>query len=725
MGLSRRDFLRYSSTGSSLLLCVPLLQASPKDSQATSAEDWCVYLEIKPDNQIIIESPVQDMGQHMKTTGPMMIAEELDADWSLVSCKAAKLHIKQDGDQVNYAFATMSTGGSHAVRRNWDYMRRAGAATKALLKQAAANYWQTDISSLETKDSYVINRKSGAKLSYGNLAKTAAALSVDDQEVVLKTRDEYRLLGSDVTTVDINEMVTGQPLFGLDMKLDGMLHAVIERAPFYQGRIKSYSDKEALKVKGVVKTVKIELEKNERNGGKRVSEGVAVVAKTLWAAMQAKEKLEINWVQDKFKNESSEKMQQDFEALCQSTTEESIAVNNGDVEAAFKNSSKTYEREFVTQHLAHLCMEPMNAIVEVSKRGAKVVVGNQNPKGVAESIATELGVKPQDVDVISTRMGGGFGRKWQTDSVMEAVRIARELDRPVKLTWMREDEVSQDYFGQAVYAKVKVAVDKKGRLTGWHNRQAQVSGSLRENCFPQGLIENYRVDRFYRPSGTEIGAWRGPGHLQFCFVAESMIDIVANDLKRDPLEYRLALYADHKEVEYKGYGGTSKDAQRMKKCYEKVAEMAKWSDARPKGVGLGIAGHFTFGSYAAFVVEYDSREKDRCKITNVWGAIDCGLPLNPNHIRNQMEGGFIDGLNAALYNNVQIENGAIQTTNFDSLHFMRIHESPQQFEVAIIENDYPPTGVGEPPTAPAAAALANAIYAATGKRQTKLPLELV
>jgi len=725
MSLTRREFITYSTTGSSLLLCIPLSQASQNPVGDKQQNNWCVYLTIKPDNQIVIESPVQDMGQHMKTTGPMIIAEELDADWSLVKCKPAKVHIIEDGDKVLYRYATMSTGGSHAVRNNWDYLRRAGAVTRQLLKQAAGVYWQVSPDSLKTQNSFVINPNTGEKVSYGHLAKTAASLQLESSDVPLKKVRDYKILGRDITTVDIDEIVTGKPLFGLDMKTKGMLHAVIARSPFYQGKISRYSDAAALKVKGVIKTIKIDLQTNKNHGGKVISEGVAVVAESLWAAMKGKAKLEIEWRQNKFQDESSEKLLEDFRKLCGMPTTDSVAINDGRVEQAFKSADRVVEQEYVTQHMAHLCMEPMNAIVEISQNAVKIIVGNQNPKGVAEAVAAELKLNTAQVEVVPTRMGGGFGRKWQTDFVIETVRIAKHFDRPVKLSWMREDEIQQDYFGQAVVAKVKAAIDIEGNISGWHNRQAQVYGAVHEYCFPQGLVPNYRVDRFFRPSGTEIGAWRGPGHLQFCFIAESMIDEIAYQLNRDALEYRMALYGDVKELEYKGYGGTSKNAERMKKCYQKVADMADWKKPRSKGVGLGIAGHFTFGSYAAFVVEYDSTIKEECKITNVWGAIDCGLPLNPNHIRNQMEGGFIDGLNAALYNNVRIKDGAVQTNNFDTLHFMRMHESPKNIDVAIIENDFPPTGVGEPPTAPAAAALANAIFAATGVRQTELPLKLI
>lgn len=723
MTLSRREFITYTAASSSLMVTIPLLNATPKDD-LNQQSGWCVYVEIAPDNKITISSPVQDMGQHMKTTGPMMIAEELDADWSLVSCITSSVFLKKEGDKIEYDYADMSTGGSHAVRNNREYMRHAGAMTRMLLIHAASMVWKVSADKLITKNSFVINPANQEKLSYGALAEIAAKL--DSKEITPKYKNpkDYHILGKDITTVDINEIVSGKPLFGIDMKMDNMLHAVIQRAPFYFGKIQSYSDEKTLKINGVVKTLKINLVTNEKNGRKIISEGVAVVAKNFWSALKGREALDIQWKQEQYQDESSEKILADFKQLCNKNDPKTAVINDGDIQTALNKAQKIFEHEFSTQHLAHLCMEPFNAVVEVKSNSATIITGNQNPKGVNQAVAEELGLSHKNVTVIPTRMGGGFGRRWQTDFVREATKIARHFKQPVKLQWTREDDVSQDYFGQAVSARVKAGIDENGKIMGWHNRQAQIRGGVNEYCFPQGLIKNYRIDRFSRKSGTDVGAWRGPGHMQSCFITESMLDIIAHDQQQDPLKFRLDLLGSPRELEYKGYGANSKSTQRMAKCYQQVATMAKWNKKRPEGVGLGIAGHFTFGSYAAFVVEYDSREKHRCKISNVWGAIDCGLALNPNHIRNQMEGGFIDGLNAALYNNVRIKNGSIINTNFDQLHFMRLRESPQNFKVAIIKNDFPPTGVGEPPTAPAAAALANAIFSATGNRQTQLPLKL-
>ena len=373
----------------------------------------------------------------------------------------------------------------------------------------------------------------------------------------------------------------------------------------------------------------------------------------------------------------------------------------------------------------HFYLETQISSVMPTEDGGMIVYcSTQNPTEVQKLVAEVLDVSMNKVVVDMRRMGGGFGRRYYNDFVIEAALLAKETSRPVKLVWTREDEMTQDYFGQSTFARLKAGVDKQGKLIAWHHRQGQIEGSMREQCFPYQLIDNFRVDSYQQRAGTPTGAWRGPGHFQFAFATESMIDEVAHAVNQDPLAYRLDLMGKPKSYPYRGYGATEIDSGRMAKCYQAAADLAKWQQKRPKGVGLGIASHFTFGSYAAFVVEVDSRGKDGMKITGIWGAIDCGLPLNPNHIRNQMEGGFIDGLNASIYNDAKIEGGRVMNSNFDQQPWIRMADTPALFEVAIIENDYPPTGVGEPPTAPAAAALANAIFAATGKRQRKLPISM-
>lgn len=725
MEISRRRFLSLSVSAGAMLMTInmPTLAKTTKQNTDLSGQNWSVYLHINPDNSIVIASPVQDMGQHMKTTGAMMIAEELDADWSLVSCIAAKTYLEKSTDGVKYKYADMNTGGSHAVRRNWDFLRQAGATARQMLISAAALHWQCSQSQLTTAQSHVYRKSTKQKISYGELAAKASTLPFPDGELKLKDKADYKIFGQDITTVDIDEIITGAPLFGLDMEMPDMVYAVIERCPYFHGEIKSFDDKKTLAVTGVIKTVKID-KVIESDGIKEIAEGIAVIAKNYWAAVQGRKALEINWQQGPWANESSQSLMNDFEKFCLGDDEGENRINEGDITQAFKDSKQVLDQCYQVPLLAHACIEPFNAIVHLQDKKAKIITGHQFPTRVANAVAQYANIDPLNVEVIATRMGGGFGRRYNNDFVIEATLLAKEIDKPVKLVWTREDEMSQDYFGQSTFTRLRAGLDKQGKLIAWHHRQGQIDGGLREQCFPYQLIENFKVDSYYQKAGTPTGAWRGPGHLQFAFAVESMLDEVAHANNQDPLTHRLELLGDAKEYSYRGYGAKVIDSGRMAECYRQAAKLANWSNKRPKGVGLGLAGHFTFGTYAAFVVEVDSRAEGPMQITGIWGAIDCGLPLNPNHIRNQMEGGFIDGLNVALFNDAEISGGRVVNDNFDQQPWIRMFDTPATFEVTIIKNDHPPTGVGEPPTAPAPAALANAIYAATGKRIRKLPISM-
>ena len=734
MTLNRRDFLKVSASNTALVLAVSVptsLSAKAVSQSKNTAlarskyNTWDIYLTIFPDNKIEIASPVQDMGQHMKTAGPMLLAEELDADWNLVSCTAAATHLKANpkDNSVDYAHASMNTGGSHALRDNWDYLRQAGATAKHMLKQAAAQVWKCEIDDIDCKKSFLFNNNSHQKLSYGEVAKIASGMKAPQTLVALKERSEYSIIGTDATTVDIEDIIQGKPLFGIDMKLPGQVEVVVARCPYFLGDIKSYDDTEALKVNGVLSTLVV---KPSMSGTqKKQSAGVAVIATSLWSALKARKLLNIEWEKGKWSNESDTQLEQRYQDLCWGEKEGKVQRNDGDIQQGFQSAKQTLEQEYITPFLHHACMEPMNCIADIKADKATIIVGHQAPSYAAKAVAEIAGISPLNVDVQSHRMGGGFGRKWTQDFVSEAAIISKQLGTAVKVTWTREDEMEQDYFGPMQVTKIKAAVDHNNKLSTWHYRHASKRGAAYERCFPANLIENYRVEVFNEDCGTPVGAWRGPGHLQYTFATESMIDELAFSSKTDPFKFREKLFQGKKSFPYQQYGGETIDAERMFDCYKKVAEMSDWANySAPKGVGLGMAGHFTFGSYAAFVVEVDARKAPNYRVTKCWGAIDCGLAVNPNHIRNQMEGGFIDGLNAAMFNRAQIKDGRIVTSNFDRLPMLRMAQSPYDVEVAIMENHFSPTGVGEPPTAPAAAALANALFAATGQRIRKLPIKL-
>lgn len=724
---SRRTFLKSSAMTGGMLLTVTL-PGRLMAADVSGASDWCVYVTIHPDNSVSMASPVMEMGQHMKTTGPMMLAEELDIVWEdirfLDDCPA---YLTRNGEgDITYQYSDMGTGGSHAVRRNWDYMRRAGATARRMLIEEAAALWRVDADALITDAGYVTNPATGKRLSYGYLAEGACQRNVSPDAVRLKSRQDYRIMGTDRHTVDLHDIVTGKPLYGIDADYPGALQAMIFRVPACGGSITSFDRQAALAVPGVTHVVKLDAirETYWDNSDKQiVSEGIAVIGKTLWAVMQGKRALKAKWQgADAWQGQSSHAQQAQFRQMLETNKPAEIRKNDGDVDAAFAAASQVLDQVYDTPLFAHACMEPFNCIADIREDSATVVVGHQFPDAVAKEVEALTGIDGLQVEVISKRMGGGFGRRFERDFVREAILLSRQINYPVKVTWTREDEIERDYFAPAYVMQVRASLDDNNQVSGWHHRQAQTRGGTRDDCFPRGVVANYRTESITTGSKIHTGPWRGPAHMQWTFAVESMTDELAHAASQDPLAFRLAMMTPHKAHPYEGWGADVIDSGRMAHCYERAAQMAGWGRKLPSGHGLGIAGHFTFGSYAAFVLEVSVSDDEKLTLVKAWGCIDCGFAINPNHVRNQMEGGFLDGLSTALFNDVDVVDGQVINNNFHTLRFMRMAEAPIDVEVDIAQNDYPPTGVGEPPTAPAAAALANAIFAASGKRIRSLPI---
>lgn len=724
----RRWFIK-SVVGTGAAIAIgPALSLSAVANQASPGTKlpWCVYVTIHQDNKVSMASPVMDMGQHMKTTGPMILADEMDLDWSLIEfTKDCPAWLNKDDEgNIGYAYSDMNTGGSHAVRRNWQYLREAGATVRQMLIQEAAERWQVSPDSLETAKSFVLNPATQARIAYGELAENAAMQNVNQGDIRFKDKAQYQIMGKATTTVDIEDIVTGKPLYGLDFNYPQALEAVIHRAPQIGATVASFNKAAALKVPGVKAVIEVpRIDDENRDNTKRqsVASGVAVLADSLWAAMQGKAALATRWAASTdYQDQDSQQQLADFHTLVHSDKEATTRKQSGDAMAWLKQHphlDETYEMPL----FAHACMEPFNCIADIRENDATILTGHQFPNIVAEEVEKLTGIDALSVNMILKRMGGGFGRRYESDFVREAIWLSKTLKHPVKVTWTREDDVERDYFAPAYVMRIRAGTDDQGKIQAWHHRQAQTSGGTRDDCFPNHLVPHYHTEHFTGLSKIPTGPWRGPAHLQWTFASESMIDELAVQADRDPLQFRLDLMKPHKAYTYDGWGGDVIDSGRMAICYETAAQMAHWHQKRPAGHGLGIAGHFTFGSYAAFVVEVKVQQA-QLQIVNAWGAIDCGLAINPNHIRNQMEGGFIDGLNAALFNKVNIAAGTVVNNNFHTLPFMRMRHSPHDVAVTIIQNDYEPTGVGEPPTAPAAAALSNAIFAASGKRLRKLPI---
>ncbi len=724
----RRTFIKTAASAGALLVTIPLgwRPARAEPSAPRPSEQWSLYVEIHPDNTVTMASPVMEMGQFMRTTGPMILAEEMDLDWSRVSFTydhPIQLQRNAKGE-VDFQHAPIGTGGSMTVRNNWDYLRTAGATVRRMLLEEAAARWRIDPAGLSTVASHVIHRDSNRRISYGELAAGAARRIVDPRAVTLKKTSEYRLMGRDQRGIDAREIVTGRPLFGIDTEYPNCLQAVIERAPVIGAEIAGYDRAAALAIPGVRHIVEIPREDGEHwpeGHAQLIAAGIAVIADDLWSAMKGRKALRAQW-RGGHTGEDSRRQLESFHPLVTSHEPHKLIRNDGNVDQAFAAADIVLDATYEKSLFAHACMEPLNCLADIRRDGATVIVGAQQPQLAALEVERIAGIDALKVEVITKRMGGGFGRRGEKDYLREAVFLSHAIKRPVKVTWTREDDIERDYFDPGAVMRVRAAM-KDGRVTAWHHRQAQMRADPEAHmCFPAELVPNYRVEKFPSTSHIPAGPWRAPLQLQWAFAVESMLDELAHAAKQDPLAFRLALLKPYKAHPVEHWAAPVIDSGRMAACYEAAAKLAEWNKPRPRGTGLGIAGHFTFGSYVACVLQVSVSERNELRIEHAWGAIDCGFAINPNHVRSQMEGGFVDGLNSALFNAVRVEGGRVRTNNFDSLRWIRMREAPPRIEIAIVDSGYPPTGVGEPPLPPAGAALANAIFAASGKRIRRMPI---
>lgn len=728
--LGRREFFKSSVVSGGWLLAIQLplstKTASRVPDDIKESSDWSIYLSIRPDNSVIMESPITEMGQFMRTTGPMMLADELDLDWEAIKfTQDAKLHLSRNKEGgLSYSHANMDTGGSHSVRWTWEYLRKAGAIARQMLIETAADVWGVPVSELKTKKSVIYHSTSQRSALYGDLALHASQRRIDTNTTRLKTKSEFKIIGNATHNIDLKRIVTGEPRFGIDMAYPNCLQAVIYRAPAVGAEIVSYNKTAALAIPGVKKIIEMERMDDSywfSGNTQYIAAGIAVLADSLWAAIQGRNTLNPQWKNtSKYANQNSEEQIKTFHTLVTEDGPAKETQNFGDTKTAFNDADIILQQVYEKPLLAHALLEPLNCIADIRDTDATIITGHQFPIRIAEEVERFTGIDALNVEVICKPMGGGFGRRAERDWVREAVLLSKKIKAPVKVTWLREDEMERDLHDPASVSQIKASL-KNGNITGWHHRQAQTGGGAQDSCFPQGVVPNFKVELCTFKSHIPSGAWRGPQHPAWAFAAESMIDELAHAAGIDPYQFRMDLMLPARTFPHTNWGATIKDSGRMAECYKQAANLANWSKARPKHTGLGIAGHFCHGSYAAFVVEV-AVENGTLKINEAWGAIDCGLAINPNHIRAQMEGGFIDGLNAALFNKINVVAGAVQNNQFNTFYLGRMKDAPLDVHTTIIQNNHPPTGVGEPPTAPAAASLVNAIYAASGRRIRTLPV---
>ncbi|HEU4529785.1 MAG TPA: molybdopterin cofactor-binding domain-containing protein [Steroidobacteraceae bacterium] len=734
--LTRRDFLRASlAAGGGLVVSWHLPAA---DAAASGGTQLGYFVRIDTDGTVTLGAHNPDMGQGVRTSLPMLIAEELDVDWQRVRVEPMPLGLIRNPEGQGYTWkyygVGQGAGGSTSVSDSWQPLRVIGARARQLLVLAAAQRWSVPATECSTEPGVVLHAASQRRLSYGELAADAAKIAAPTGEPPLKDPARYRIIGQPVRGVDVPKIVTGTAEFGLDARLPGMLYAVVERSPYLDGTVESFDAGDALKVPGVRQVVKIDA----APAGKAytiLANGVAVVADTTWAAMRGREKLKVNWTRGPFANESTAA----FEAACSAALGKTgqVVLNNGDFDAAVAQAARTFEARYWLPYVSHCTLEPQNCVAWVQPDRVTIIGPIQMPSG-ASRLANQLtGVDRLNIEVRCTRLGGGFGRRLTVDYVGEAVLISKAVNAPVQVVWNRADDLQHDFYRPSGLHHLRAAVDAEGRVKGWTHRLASASkyyrrdnvkpedmwtAELYPDDFPARLVHNLRLEYHSMVSGAPRGSWRAPSHTANAFVVQSFLSEIAHGLNRDPLELLLAMLGEPQELDYAQHGGPKFHTGRLAEVAKIAAQKSGWGSPLPKGRGRGIAAHFTFGGYVAQVAEVEVSPRGDLRILKVTGAIDCGRAVNPLGVRAQMEGGIIDGLSHALHPQITFRDGLVEQTNFADYPLMRMPEAPAQIEVHIVPSERDPVGVGEPPTPPAAPALTNAIFAATGHRIRRLPI---
>ena len=716
-GASRREVIQLAAGGGGGLVLGFTLAGKGEAAPAAPAR-LNTYVSIRPDGWVEVVSKNPEIGQGVKTSMPMMIAEELDADWSKVRT------VQADSDPTLYG--RQFAGGSMSTPLHWDELRRVGATARALLIAAAAKSWGVDPATCSTEPGKVVHKASGRSAGYGALATDAAALPAPEpRSIKLKDPKDFRIIGRPMAQVDTPAIVTGKPLFGIDVVLPGMLFATYEKAPVFGAGVDSADLDAARAVKGVRKAFIVQ----GANAPDGLSPGVAVVADSWWRARKGREKLNIRWKAVEGPLLSS----QDLEARMASTARWSvdrIERHDGDVDAALKSAARTVEATYHYPYLAHAPLEPQNCTAHFKDGRMEIWAPTQNPESGRQLVAKTLGLKPEDVTVHLVRSGGGFGRRLSNDYMVEAAWIAREAGAPVKLVWTREDDMRHDFYRPAGWHMFAGGLDAAGNIVAWHDHfltpgqgvQPARSAGMSATEFPARFTPNFRYGISILPSPAPTGPLRAPGSNGISFAVQGFLDELAHAAGADPLEYRLRLLGDKGMVGTPGRDGY--DAARMRGVLKKVAEVSGWGRTRMEPrQGQGVAFHFSHLGYFAEVVQVRVAADGQVKVEKVWVAGDVGRQIvNPSGAINQVQGSVLDGLSGALGQAITLEGGAVVQGNFDDYRLMRIADAPP-VEVHFVLSDNPPTGLGEPALPPAPPALCNAIFAATGKRVRRLPVD--
>jgi isoquinoline 1-oxidoreductase beta subunit len=714
--IDRRSFLKLTGiAGGGLVLAFYVGERSTARAADAAGFMPNAFLRIAPDDTIVIYSKGPEIGQGIKTAFPMIVAEELDADWSKVRVEQAAINPA--------VFGRQSAGGSRSIPTAWEQLRRAGAVGRAMLVSAAAKEWNVPESELTTKDSQVVHVGSNRRVSYGKLAGKAAALPVPDEKgLKLKDRKDFRLLGRRISGVDNQKVVTGQPLFGIDQVVPGMQYAVFEKCPAVGGKVKEANLEEIRKLPGVTNAFVVE------GTGKptEVMPGVAILATSTWAAFNARRQLKVTWDESSASKDSWSKAVSDAQQLAKQQGPESLR-STGDVDKAFAEGTVA-EAFYTYPFVSHAPLEPQNTTASFKDGAVEIWSPTQTPDPALRLVAGALGIPVEKVTIHQTRVGGGFGRRLMNDYMCEAAAISKQAGVPVKLQWSREDDMQHDFYRVGGFHSFKGGLDESGRLVAWQDHFITFSqdgqkptsgGDLSPDEFPAQLLPNVRLTQSKLPLMIPTGPWRAPRSCSIAFAIQSFLHECSATAKRDHLEFLLEVVGEPRWLQPNNEYALN--TGRAAAVIKLAAEKAGWGRTMPKGRGLGLAFHFSHAGHFAEVAEVSVNENRRLTVHKVTVAGDIGPVINMSGAENQVQGSVIDGFSTALGLAVSYENGRIQETNFDRYPILRIAHAPQ-VDVHFIQSDFPPTGVGEPALPPVAPAICNAIYAATGHRVRTLPL---
>lgn len=705
--VNRREFLKKTAAGSAGLVIgfyLPgkyeaLAGVPPKEGTAINA-----WVQIAPDDSVTLQIDKSEMGQGISTALTMILADELDLDWKKVKTEFAPAAPQY----FNPVFGLQGTGGSTSIRGSWEPLAKAGAAAREMLVTAAAKRWGISAEACHTENCAVVQTASGKRLGYGSLVEEAAKLPVPVNPRRKDAKD-YKYIGKPTKRIDSRVKVNGEAEFGIDVRRPKMLHAVVARCPVFGGKVKSFDGSKAKAVSGVKNVVQI-------------STGVAVIADNTWSAMEGRRALEISWDEGPNAKNSSEAIRKLYHERAEQTG--AIARKDGDADAALAGAAKKVEAIYEVPFLAHATMEPMNCTADVHADGCDVYAPTQFQTIDQLTAAKIAGMKPEQVRIHTTYLGGGFGRRAEQDFVIEAVELSKAMSVPVQVTWSREDDMQSDFYRPAVLVKLNAGLDSSGNVIAWKSRI--VGPSIMSRFFPgsvkngidessvEGIatlkygVPNFLVEYVMTDPGVPVGFWRSVGNSQNGYIAECFVDEMAKAVGKDPVEFRRALLAKER---------------RPLGVVNLAAEKAGWNKPLPAGRYRGIAVVESFGSFVAQVAEISlDRKGGTVQVHKVVAAVDCGRHVNPETIRAQIEGGVIYGLTAALKGEITIANGRVEQSNFNDYDILRINEIPQ-VEVHIVESHDAPGGIGEPGTPPIAPAVCNAIFSATGKPVRRLPIK--